>query len=134
MTACIDLPTEQILYESLWTHEVFRRLGFAAKDIFFHASVPLTDAPKEFLGKIQVSVVLRAQCREFVVAVGFPADESDREVIFAKWTALVHRFNAQEGGARLWEDGYEKSAARNDGVMIMAALMERGFVMPRSVS
>jgi hypothetical protein len=125
------------LLEALCTHEVLRRLGFKAADIFFAASVPLVEAPeshKHLLGSVQMSVVLRTQCREFTITIGFFMDVKDREAIFAEWTSLVERFNREEGGKDKWEDIYAASEALRNAPGIALRLIERGFVLPKAMN
>lgn len=120
-----------VILETLCCHEALRRCGFAADDIFVElarsgdASQALmdNDAP---IGTLFVHVVLKAQCRQFVIAVG-RWDGTDKA--FAKgWSKAVAWFNsaAQSEVRPIWD----ASTISHRLVKLVTALTIKGFTVP----
>lgn len=107
MTAA-DFP--EILRECMYTHEVFRRLGIPAQDIF----LAVTDD--------SIGVTVRQGFLQGSVRVGSRAGMTDAE-INAKWDALVTLWNAD--GDNGWD--FAGSTARRMAVTIMVNMNALGF-------
>jgi len=110
-----DLP--QAFQEALGTHEVLRKLGFLAKEIFVHQNPDNS-----------VLVLLRTQGKEFIVHVGFVGmtrDEMEKE-----WPKAVRAFNNLEIPEQELLDMVSESKAFREKVSLIFAIQDKGIVIP----
>lgn len=124
-----------VLLETLCCHEALRRCGFDAGDIFVQLAASADtsqalmdrDAP---IGTLFVHVTLRAQCREFTIAVGRWDDTgTSTEKIFASaWRKAVTWFNTspQSEVQPIWD----ASKISHQLVKLVTALTIKGFTVP----
>ena len=115
----LQMPSCWTCREALATFEAFRRLGFAADDIFFEPLLDPTTKQKVY------AVALHTQGKVFSVAVGLLDDGlPDRMAAAAAW------WNAQEPQNRFCERIWEGSHVRANAVDLLVVLHQRGFKIP----
>ena len=111
-------PTDPTCREALATFETFRKLGFAASDIWFEQTVNAQ-------GQRVLVCDLRTQGKTFGIAVGLADDATSARLHdAAEW------WNAQTPGCRHCERIYEGSAIRAHSVDVLLALGAKGIVLP----
>lgn len=109
------------LLEMAWaTHEAFRRLGFAADDIF----VLTTEADELF-------VQLKTQGKEFNVRVG-PLGELSHETFNARWLSFVDRINGRTFADDLLQQIFDRWLEHETGgaMSFINAVMAKGIKLP----
>lgn len=123
---------DQVLLEALCLHELFRRMGFSADDVFIMLSRAANPAsailPKGLRpGDRAMFVSLRAQDKEYNVIMGaLPCPEDD----FAKaWGTAVETYNTatQEETDPIWQ----QSLIVKQWATVVLDLNGMGFVIPR---
>lgn len=124
------MPVDPVLLESLFCHEALRRLDFKADDIFLElaragdpqTALMDTDAA---IGDLFLFVVLRAQCREFSIAVGRWSDTE--EALATAWGEAIAWFN---GGPADGETLWRASRIARQSVKLIVGLQTKGFILP----
>lgn len=114
--------------EWCYAREVMRRLGFAAEDIFFQVHTKSVGAIIAGLRVVPmkgpvVSLVLRAQGKEFVWTIGdteLPADK-----IQAAYLDACRRWN--DGNDPELNAGFQLSRAFGDRIALLEALRAKGI-------
>ena len=110
-----DFP--EPIREALALHGIFRRMGYSSDDIYFHAD-PVTR---------MIAMQLQHGGKTFTVSTGTLTGYS-RDEIIEMWQKAGECWNAasQEEAQRI----VGTSKARMDLVMMVAAMIERGFEVP----
>lgn len=109
-----DIP--EVMREALYTHEVFRKLGFPSKDLF----LDMLDFDKE----IQVGVTVKQDDKKSTVLIGAIKKEEQVKFLDA-WPLAVNLWNETCNSDDRWD--FEHSIARTMVVGIIAGLAMRDF-------
>ena len=107
--------------EMAWaTHEAFRRLGFAADDIFV-----LTTTHDE------VYVQLRTQGKEFNVRIDLLGQGMTHEQFNERWLAFIERANGGHFSNDLLQQVFDRwLSSAGGGVPLLTAIVSKGIVLP----
>jgi len=106
------------LQEALAVHEAYRRLGFAAEDIYISQQ------------NGNLFCILKTQGKDFVICVGALA-ECELEELTELWGAATYLWNEVAPEAErqaLWEN----SCILHDATGFVMALTEKGILIPNS--
>lgn len=109
-----------VLKEALAMHEAFRRMGFAAAEIFI--------APGLGASGDEVLMVLKAQGLTYAVSCGSVA-ESEREVV-AAWVVAAAKWDDKSLSDEWRLEIWAKSLARRDLVAMIGRMFGKGFRVP----
>lgn len=121
-----DIPVP--LRECLAVFEALRRCGFSSDDIYFVRAIARDT------GRINLAVQLQAQGRVYTVTCGelpLPTDE-----LKAAFNAASAWWNGPDAGTTdpngPWRQLWEASNVYKNSVEFLAALIAKGFTLPRS--
>jgi hypothetical protein len=119
--------------EALGSFEGFRKLGFAADDIYFTVNGPLKSAPFTFqIGMIQILLTLKTQGKQFHIDCGVLNDTPDNAV--KKWEKLGRAMNEGRIKPEHLDEVWQKSLAHKEPEGFLVALKQKGFVLPKEMS
>lgn len=117
MNKATDLLLSDFMLRECWeAHQAFRRLNFAADDIFV------------VLG-LNVAVMLRAQDKEFTVNLGVHPNGS--EWFGSHWSIVAQAQNDGDIPESLLDRIWEQSPYRNNPLPFLMALKNKGFELPK---
>lgn len=123
----LELP--KAFQDALGIHEGLRKLGFAAKDIFFLVNT-LKEDPLE---RIQVGIQLRAQDRIFTAVVGLLQGVTGRQVA-EKWAELTQAIIDGKVQQDHLDVCWQESPVQKDPAGFLQALKKKGFLIPRDLN
>lgn len=127
MTLSIDHPPRRPILEALFAHEVLRRLGIQADDIYL-----AVNSRGNSLDTLVVAVVVRKDGREWawlIADVEAPLGLAlEAEALAREWMEAVKFWNngPRDIGDR-W--GYLTSRAVNAGMAVMVSLQAKGITI-----
>lgn len=118
-----ELPL--VVRNVLGTHEVFRKLGFSADDLY----VSLNRTPEVPVTQVGVFVILKTQGREFSVTCGgWPMGKDDE--LQALWNRAVDAYNSGDLSDRDGQRILEESPAFRRAPELLLLLKDKGFQIP----
>lgn len=113
------------IYLEAWAYfEAFRRLGFVPDDIYL--ALATEDE------RTVVMVELRTEERDFVVRLGSVSQTQDEVEII--WGEFVAALASGEFGEEELTAVWESSLAYKDSDVLVAGMLEAGFVFPKSMN
>lgn len=123
----LELP--DALQQALGAFEGFRKLGFSADNIFIIINGPmqLQQGPETCH---QILMSLRAQDKEFKVDCGIVPDTEKRD-IGDLWMDVCEAMNNETIDRDALDKVWQKSLAHRDSASFVAALVRKGFIIPK---
>lgn len=116
----VTVTLNEVLDEALGFFEAFRKMGFAAADIYFG-----WDAKVAFM-------ILRTQGKEFVAICGPRNGATDSE-LHDKWQAKAVWWNLKTAAtARERQEIWNHCLARRHAVNLITGLLSKGIMIPSS--